>query len=343
MGLLPVAEVQRAATVGEPAHDHPVAPDDLLAVDPEVLPALLRPPGGDQRPGDQRAGIAGPAGLHRDVREVHVVALDHHLLAGCAADLFRRHVQHLLVHRQAPPGVAHALGRIGLLEEGEEAADLAQRLGVVRAHAEGHAAGRSEEVGEHRHVVADRVLEQQGGAAAAQRAVTDLGHLQHRVHRMADALELAGRLQLLDELPKVVILQRRRPLPCARVTILPARAIACHRCVAVSGWDRMHAARRCCRHAGASTNGSVGGSLFPRRAARRQPMTRDRAVPAMAADGCLARPLSLSVPRCHPIIPTNHGIAYHVPAGNPRGRVPTADVTGTVGQHLCRNWRQLSG
>ena len=37
-----VAEIERAAAMREPAHDHLVARDHLLAVDAEVLPRLVR-------------------------------------------------------------------------------------------------------------------------------------------------------------------------------------------------------------------------------------------------------------------------------------------------------------
>ncbi|MEY4912892.1 MAG: hypothetical protein RL025_719, partial [Bacteroidota bacterium] len=51
-----IAEIERAAAVREPAHDHLVAPDHLLPVDAEVLPRLVRAARHREAPGDQRAG-----------------------------------------------------------------------------------------------------------------------------------------------------------------------------------------------------------------------------------------------------------------------------------------------
>ncbi len=189
--LLPVAEVQRAAAVRQPAHDHPIAADHLLAVDAEILPLLVRALGDHQPPGDQRAGVARPAGLDRQPAEVHVVALDHLLLTGRIADGLRRHVQHFLEQRQAIPSVLEPFGRLRLLEEGQQLADLAQLGYVLGAHAQRHPPRRAEQIGEHGYAVALGVLEQQRRAAAPQRAVADLGHLQVRADRLANALELA--------------------------------------------------------------------------------------------------------------------------------------------------------
>jgi hypothetical protein len=181
VGLLPLAEIQCSAAVGEPAHDHAVFADHLLAVDAQVLPLLVRAAGHHQRPGDQGAGIPGPAGLHRDAREVHLVAFEHLFLAGCAAHLLRCHVQHLAEHRQLIPGIAEALRRFRLAQEGQQLADLAQRLGALRAHAQRHPARGAEQVAEHRHAwpPGSRTAVP---AATAQGTIADLGHLQLRIH-----------------------------------------------------------------------------------------------------------------------------------------------------------------
>ena len=47
-----LAKIQRAAPVGEPAHDELVRPDHLLAVDTQILPLLIRAPGNHQPPGN---------------------------------------------------------------------------------------------------------------------------------------------------------------------------------------------------------------------------------------------------------------------------------------------------
>jgi hypothetical protein len=144
--------------------------------------------------------------LDRQAGEVHVAALLHHLLAGRRRHRLGRHVEHLLEDRQLVPGVLEALRRLGLLEEGQQLAHLAQRaLPVVAAlaHAQRHPLGRAEEVGEHRHRMALGVLEQDRRAAGAQHAVADLGHLEVRVDLGLDPLELAEAFQLGDEVTQV--------------------------------------------------------------------------------------------------------------------------------------------
>jgi hypothetical protein len=41
VGQLVLAKIQRPAAMGQPAHDHLVRPEHLLAVDAEVLPVLV--------------------------------------------------------------------------------------------------------------------------------------------------------------------------------------------------------------------------------------------------------------------------------------------------------------
>jgi hypothetical protein len=212
MRALVLEEVERAAPVRQPAHDHPVATDHLLAVDAQVLPLLERPARHHQAPGDQRRGVPRPTVLDRQLRQVDLVTLPHHLLAGRGAHLLGRHVEHLLQHRQLVPGVLQALGRLGLLEVGEQLADFAQRrapvaVGDVLAHAHRHPLRGAEEVGEHgdglRHALGHRLLEQQGRPAGAQHTVGDLGHLEVGVDRGLDAAELATGFELGEEIAEV--------------------------------------------------------------------------------------------------------------------------------------------
>jgi hypothetical protein len=178
-----VAEVERTAAMGEPAHDHLVGRDDLLPVDAEVLPLLVRPARDDQTPGDQRTGVVRPAGLHRQATQIDVLAFPHHLLTGGRRHLLRRHREHLPDHRQLVPGVAQTLGRFGFLQHRQRAPDVAQRLGplfTADAHAQRHAARRAEQVAEHRHVEAAGLFEQDGRSLRAQHAVADFGHFEIR-------------------------------------------------------------------------------------------------------------------------------------------------------------------
>jgi len=90
-----IAEVERAAAVGEPAHDDAVGRNHLLAINAEVLPRLRRSARHGEAPRDQRPGILGPAGLHRQAREVDVGAFPDDLLAWGRRALLRRHVEDL--------------------------------------------------------------------------------------------------------------------------------------------------------------------------------------------------------------------------------------------------------
>ncbi|MDT4840308.1 hypothetical protein FQZ97_741270 [compost metagenome] len=207
--LAPVAEIQGAAAMAEPAHDDLVATDHLLAVDAEVLPVLVGTLGDGQAPGDQRADVARPAGLHRQRRQVDGVALLDYFLARRILEHLGRHADDLLEDRQLGPGVLEALRRLRLLEEGQQLADLAQLADVLGAHAQRHALRRAEQVAEHRHIETRGILEQQRGAALAQGAVADFGHFQHRRYRRLDALEFAALFQRANEVAQVAILHAR--------------------------------------------------------------------------------------------------------------------------------------
>jgi len=170
---------------------------------------------------ESTAQVAGGQPYRRQVpvfqaREVDGSTLPHHLLAGPGAALLRRHVQHLHEHRpRGLPRVLQALRRFRLLEEGEQAPDLAQALGPVvgiRPHAAGHALRRAEQVAEHgngpaprRAEVAPGVLEEGGRAPGLQNPVEQPVNPGARVHAGAHALELAGFLQLRDEVAQVAI------------------------------------------------------------------------------------------------------------------------------------------
>jgi len=160
MLLAPLAKVQGTAPMAQPAHDQLVAADDLLAIDAEVLALLVRAAGDRQAPGDQRRHVARPAVLDRQFAQIDRLALLDHLLAGGVLEDLGRHADDLLVDRQLRPGVLEALGRLGLLEEGQQLADLAQGADVLGTHAQGHALGRAEQVAQHGHGEAHGILEQ---------------------------------------------------------------------------------------------------------------------------------------------------------------------------------------
>ncbi|MNV59442.1 hypothetical protein D3C71_1518660 [compost metagenome] len=139
--------------MAQPAHDDLVAADHLLTVDTEVLPVLVRTFSDGQAPGDQWRNVARPAGLHRQRREVDVVALDDHFLADRIFDDLGRHRDDLAEDRQLGPGVFQPLRRLGLLEERQQLADFAQFADRFGAHAQGYTLGGAEQVAEHGNVV----------------------------------------------------------------------------------------------------------------------------------------------------------------------------------------------
>src|SRR4029450_13248850 len=100
------------------------------------------------------------------------LAFKHDLATGGAGDGRRAHRPERLRKLQQGAGVAHALGRLGLLEVGEELADVAQLADVGGAPAPGDPTARPEKVGEDRNFVTDGVLEKQRRAALAQDEVT---------------------------------------------------------------------------------------------------------------------------------------------------------------------------
>ena len=76
----------------QPAHDHFVFTNHLLAVNPQVLAIFMGSPGHYQGPSDQRAGIIGPASLYGPLAQVDLPAFEHTFLARGVFNRFRRHV-----------------------------------------------------------------------------------------------------------------------------------------------------------------------------------------------------------------------------------------------------------
>ena len=147
--------------------------------------------------------------------EVDLLALYGVVLAGRVAHHFGAHMQHLFQHRGLVPGIPQTFGRIRLAQVGQQLADIAQGRDLFLAHAQGDAALGAEQVHQYRRAVALGVLEQQGGAARAQGAVGDLGHLQRRIDCGADANQFAALFQGGYEIPKVCVFHVI-PVSCLR-------------------------------------------------------------------------------------------------------------------------------
>ena len=75
----PLAMMRGAAAMRQPAQDGAILAERLHPIDADihlrgVVGVRVRRPGDDQRPGDQRRGFAGPAGLDRDFQQIDIGA-----------------------------------------------------------------------------------------------------------------------------------------------------------------------------------------------------------------------------------------------------------------------------
>ena len=115
-----IAEIERAATMRQPAHDHLIAADHLLAVDAEILPGFVGTARYGQAPGDQWRDILRPARLHGQAAQIDVGTFPYDFLAGRRGALLGRHIHHLHEDRsRVLPRILQALRRLGLLEKRE--------------------------------------------------------------------------------------------------------------------------------------------------------------------------------------------------------------------------------
>ncbi len=98
----------------KPAHDKAVFTNNLLAIDAQVLPLFVRTAGYGEPPGNQRSRIAGPAFHDGNPRQIDVIAAENLFLAGCIAQPFGGHIQHLLKLRNFAEQVTEAFRRLRL-------------------------------------------------------------------------------------------------------------------------------------------------------------------------------------------------------------------------------------
>ena len=210
----------RAAAMRQPAHDRFVSPEHLHPVDAEIEVVFLdalRPLGDDERPGDERRGLARPAGLDGKLREVDVAPLQHHLLAGGGGDGFRLHRHDGAQQGQHGDRLAEAARRFGLAQEGKRLAHFAQVLrvapldgaaaGEVRRYAAGDPLDRAEAIDEDGHggrppIRHLRRLEDNGRPLFGEQARLDFGHLQNGRNGFLHPGEVAGRVELVEEVAK---------------------------------------------------------------------------------------------------------------------------------------------
>ena len=203
MGDCVVAEIKRAAAVREPAHDGLVARQHLLAIDAEVLARFARAACDHQPPGDERRGVAGPAGLDGQHVEIDLITTQHHFLALGARHFFRRQIERLFEQRGFVDEVAETFRWFGFFQKGEQFADVTQRGHILLAHGESDTLRRAEQVAQHRYRIAFGILEQQRRTFCAQRAIADLGHFQFWIDRNLDAFQFADAFEMGQELPQI--------------------------------------------------------------------------------------------------------------------------------------------
>ena len=195
----------------QPAHDHLVARNHLLAINAQVLAAAgigqaLRPARHHQPPGDERPGVARPTPLHGQLAEVDLTGFKSHLLARGRAHHGGFHVPHGLDQMQKLARVFQALGWLGLLQCSQQMADIAQISDVLGAHAERHAFGRAKQIGQHREFVTVCVGEQERRAFLLQHRIGDGRHFQACGNGLGHAAQLASAFQSSYEFAQITVL-----------------------------------------------------------------------------------------------------------------------------------------
>ncbi len=209
LGERVVAEVERASAVGQPPHDHLVSCEDLLPVDAEVLPPLVRTPRHDEPPCDQRTCVTGPTGLDRKLREVDLSTLQHDLLARGRAHLPRRHVpQRCLEQRDLAERIPKPAWRLRFFQTGQQLPDLPEFPDVDGAHGLCDPTRRPEKICQDRHVKSGGALEQERWSPGTQRAVGNLRHFKLRRDRHADSAQFAGLVEAGQEVAQITVFHR---------------------------------------------------------------------------------------------------------------------------------------
>ena len=92
-------------------------------------------------------------------REIDLRTFPDDLLTRCRRQHLGCHIEYLLEYRQFVPGILEAFRWLRLLEIGEQLADFTQRIDALLTHAQGDAAWRAEQIGEHGHRRAFRLLD----------------------------------------------------------------------------------------------------------------------------------------------------------------------------------------
>ena len=187
---------------------HPASPpvEHLHPVRPHVPIPRLRVLRNHQRQRDITPRVLRPALQNRKTHHVHLVPLQHHLLARRTPHDLRTDRSHLHKLTQRPHFLHHTLRR-PLNQPQQTPHPVPQLFQTLRPQRPRHPTLRPVHVDEHRHVVPFHVLEKQRRPPALRHPVANLRNLQVPRHRRTDPTQFPPALQKLNKVPQILILQ----------------------------------------------------------------------------------------------------------------------------------------
>ncbi len=204
-----LAPVCRPDLVPLPVHCQRARAQHLHAVHANVADAALRILRDHHWQCDVRSAVFGPASDDRQLRQIHLVALQHHFLARrLAAPNARRKLSELEQPRKHRQLAHDALRHLEIEHLGDARADLVE---IVHAEREGHSPHRAEEVDDDGILrplarIENHVFEVKSTAPAGlfHYAIRDLAQLETRFHGLTNTRHLSGAIDGGQELRDVI-------------------------------------------------------------------------------------------------------------------------------------------
>ena len=200
-GLQPLPMMLRAAAHRQPAHDGARLVEHLHAVGSKIIAAEIvgaRRAGDHQRPGDQRAGVAGPTRLDGQRRKVDGQVAP----APAIADDLRPGVERRPRHRPETARLAQRARRLRRAQEGHHATEPGEPR-LIGAEAGRNAGAGAEQVGDDRH---RRRFAADGGRGKPENRSAGLDHppmnfrdLQPHVDRRRHIADIAPLVQEIEK------------------------------------------------------------------------------------------------------------------------------------------------
>jgi hypothetical protein len=215
----------RAAAMFEPAHERLVLREHLHAIDAEIVivfARIARAFGHHQRPGDERRGLARPAGL--DGQAARSMSSPRSTICWQAGEPTVLGRIDITVRASGSSSIASPKlrGGSGWRKVASSFAHFAHRgriapLDAVHGDAHRDALHRAEQIGEHgnarrRAVGLERLFEDDGRAAFGQQPRLDFRHLEHGRDGFRHAHKLAFGFQPGNEVAQRAIAHRHRPI-----------------------------------------------------------------------------------------------------------------------------------